>query len=167
MHEAHSRPSSAIHVRVQADDFDVQAELAALRGHRFDAGALCNFVGLVRAPDATAAMAPGPVLWLEHYPGMTEASIHTIAEQALTRFDALAARVVHRVGPLALGEHIVLVAVLAAHRHAAFLACEYLMDQLKTQAPFWKKEWRAGQVHWVEAKASDDCAAARWNEPPA
>ena len=167
MNEPIPRPSRATHVRVQTVDFDVQTELTALRSQRFDAGALCNFVGLVRAPDATAAMAPGPVLWLEHYPGMTESSIQAIAEQALTRFDALAARVVHRVGPLALGEQIVLVAVLAAHRQAAFLACEYLMDQLKTQAPFWKKEWRAGQAHWVEAKASDDHAAARWNQSPA
>lgn len=164
-----------VHVRVQAHDFSLQDEVQALHAGDARAGAVCSLVGLVRAPDAWpgavpahAAQASGEhleqtVLWLEHYPGMTESSIEAMGHAALGRFGALAARVVHRIGPLRLGEQIVLVAVLAAHREAAFSACAYLMDHLKTQAPFWKKEWRNGQASWVQAKSSDDDAAARWH----
>ena len=173
-----SSPASRIHVRVQAEDFSLQAEVHALHAGDARAGAVCSLIGLVRAPALAAAHEAAQaqavqgsnepaqahaVLWLEHYPGMTESSIAAIAETALDRFGALAARVVHRIGPLNLGEQIVLVAVLAAHRQAAFSACAYLMDHLKTEAPFWKKEWRNGQASWVQAKDSDDDATARWH----
>ena len=168
-----SQIGGRVHVRVQTEDFSLQDEVQALHAGDSAAGAVCSFVGLVRAPDGQRhepdqtgnSAAQWPVLWLEHYAGMTEASIEAMGETALNRFGALAARVVHRIGPLRLGEQIVLVAVLAAHRHAAFSACECLMDHLKTEAPFWKKEWRDGQASWVPAKLSDEAAAARWHQP--
>ena len=163
--------AARVHVRVQARDFSLQDEVHALHAGDARAGAVCSLVGLVRGPDVgqgKAAQAGGelceqPVLWLEHYPGMTESSIEAMGHEAMVRFGALAVRVVHRIGPLRLGEQIVLVATLAAHREAAFSACAYLMDHLKTQAPFWKKEWRDGQASWVQAKRSDDDATARWH----
>lgn len=175
--KAGSRVHVRVHVRVQTQDFSLESEVKALHAGNTAAGAVCSFVGLVRAPDAQQGQAQPEsaqgsgahpneapkVLWLEHYPGMTESSIEAIGESALKRFGALAARVVHRIGPLKLGEQIVLVAVLAAHRQAAFAACEYLLDHLKTEAPFWKKEWRNGKASWVQAKDSDEQATARWH----
>lgn len=150
-------------VRVQTADFDVSAELAALRAQNPGVGALCSFVGVVRGrgnadADADAVSA----LELEHYPGMTEAAIEAMIDAAQQRFTIEAACVIHRVGKLALGEQIVLVAVSAGHRGQSFMACEFLMDYLKTQAPFWKKEHGPQGAHWVDARVSDDQALARW-----
>lgn len=154
-------------VRVQAADFDLSAEVAALRAGDAGVGAVAAFVGTVRDRDGSAAQADAPVslLELEHYPGMTERAIEAMIDEAQRRFGIRAARVVHRIGPLALNEQIVLVAVSAAHRAEAFHACEFLMDYLKTQAPFWKKEHSAAGARWVDARVADDAAAARWGLP--
>ena len=130
-------------------------------GERVDAGvgAVCVFVGTVRDRNDGASVAS---LELEHYPGMTEASIEAMIDAALERFDIRAARVVHRIGLLAPEAQIVLVVVTSAHRGQAFQACEFLMDYLKTQAPFWKKEEGLGGVHWVDARVADDEALKRW-----
>jgi molybdopterin synthase catalytic subunit len=146
-------------VSIQTHDFDVSAELAALRAHDKRVGAVCCFVGTVRdrsEGDAVASME------LEHYPGMTEKSIAAMIDDALARFDILDARVIHRVGLLAPTDQIVLVAVTSAHRGQSFAACEFLMDYLKTQAPFWKKEQTPQGARWVDARVSDDAALARW-----
>jgi molybdopterin synthase catalytic subunit len=146
-------------VRIQEADFDVGAELVAVQGGRTDVGAVASFVGLVRGhtrADDVSALA------LEHYPGMTERAIEAMIIEAEARFGVLAARVIHRVGRLLPGEHIVFVAVAASHRRDAFQACEFLMDYLKTQAPFWKKETTPQGEHWVDARVADDAAAARW-----
>ncbi|URI08818.1 molybdenum cofactor biosynthesis protein MoaE [Aquincola tertiaricarbonis] len=154
-------------VRIQAEDFDLSAEVAALRAGDAGVGAVAAFVGTVRDRDGSAAQAVQPVqlLELEHYPGMTERAIEAMVDAARQRFGIRGARVVHRVGPLALNDQIVLVAVSAAHRGEAFQACEFLMDYLKTQAPFWKKEHTAAGAHWVDARVADDAAAARWGLP--
>ncbi len=206
-------------VRIQTEDFDLSAEVAALHAADARVGAVVAFVGLVRewtptlapsgaalppegalaslgrpgAGEVTPTLAPsgaalppegalaslgrpgtGEVtptlapaqaldcLELEHYPGMTERAIEGMIEQARQRFEIFGARVLHRVGRLGLGEQIVLVAVTAAHRGQAFQACEFLMDYLKTQAPFWKKEHGAAGSRWVDARASDDAALAKW-----
>ena len=148
-------------VSIQIHDFDLGAEVATLRASDPAVGAVASFIGTVRDRNGGAA---GEVsaLELEHYPGMTEKSIETMIDAALGRFDIRAARVVHRVGPLQPGEQIVLVAVSSAHRGAAFQACEFLMDYLKTQAPFWKKETGAEGARWVDARVADDAALARW-----
>ena len=149
----------AARVRVQEADFDIGAELAALQDGRTDAGAVASFVGLVRghtSRDDVSALA------LEHYPGMTERAIEAMIVEAEARFGVLGALVVHRVGRLLPGERIVLVAVLASHRRDAFQACEFLMDYLKTHAPFWKKETTPQGERWVDARAADDAALARW-----
>jgi molybdopterin synthase catalytic subunit len=146
-------------VSIQTHDFDVSAELAALRAHDRGVGAVCCFVGTVRdrnEGDAVASME------LEHYPGMTEKSIAAMIDDALARFDILDARVIHRVGLLAPTDQIVMVAVTSAHRGQSFAACEFLMDYLKTQAPFWKKEQTPQGARWVDARVSDDAALARW-----
>jgi len=148
-------------VSIQTQDFDVSAELAALRAQDKRVGAVCCFVGTVRdrngaEGDAVASME------LEHYPGMTEKSIEAMIDAAMARFDIFGARVIHRVGLLAPLDQIVLVAVTSAHRGASFEACEFLMDYLKTQAPFWKKEETAEGARWVDARVSDDAALARW-----
>jgi molybdopterin synthase catalytic subunit len=150
----------AARVTIQPNDFDVSAELAALRRGDGRVGAVCCFVGTVRDvyPDGARVQQ----LELEHYPGMTERAIEAMIEQAETRFDMLGARVVHRVGVLQPCDQIVLVAVTSAHRGQSFLACEFLMDYLKTQAPFWKKETTPKGAHWVDARASDDDALVRW-----
>lgn len=155
-------------VRVQMADFDVTQETQALTQADPRVGAVCSFLGTVRglhmAQVGQGEHAP-PVcaLELEHYPGMTERSIEAIIDAAHQRFDIIRAHVVHRVGPLALGEQIVWVGVSAAHRGQSFAACEFVMDYLKTQAPFWKKEHHTnGQAHWVDARSSDDTALARW-----
>lgn len=148
-------------VRIQSEDFDLSAEVAALRAGDHGAGAVASFVGTVRDRDGAT---PGAIrrLELEHYPGMTEQAIERMIDEAMARFDLRAARVVHRVGPLAPGDQIVLVAVSATHRGAAFQGCEFLMDYLKTQAPFWKKETTPAGERWVDARVADDRAAARW-----
>ena len=146
-------------VRVQTDDFDIGAEIARLRAGDHRVGAVASFIGTVR--DVNDA-APITGLTLEHYPGMTEAALEDIVDEAHRRFDVRDALVIHRVGPLAPGDQIVLVIVTGAHRGAAFDACEFIMDYLKTRAPFWKKERLPDGERWVEARASDDDAAQRW-----
>ena len=146
-------------VRVQTDDFDTGAELEALTRGRKDVGAVASFVGLVRDTNDGHAIRG---MTLEHYPGMTEKALEDICEQAHARWDLLDTVVIHRVGPLAPGDRIVLVGVSSAHRGEAFAACEFIMDYLKTQAPFWKKEQTPTGSRWVEARASDDAAAQRW-----
>jgi len=149
----------AARVRIAAQDFDLAHEVAALRAGDAAVGAVVSFVGTVR----DRGDGPGVQgLELEHYPGMTEAAIESMIDTALRRFDIRAARVVHRVGRLAAADQIVLVAVSATHRAAAFEACEFLMDYLKTQAPFWKKEVDAAGAHWVDARSDDDAALRRW-----
>ena len=179
-------------VRVQTADFDLSAEVAALRAGDAGVGAVCAFVGTVRehhAPAASGLAEAGAdagvqanvqagtgtgtgesegggaitALELEHYPGMTERAIEAMIDEAQRRFGLNGARVVHRVGRLRPCDQIVLVAVTAPHRAAAFEGCAFLMDYLKTQAPFWKKEHAAdGGSHWVDARESDDAALARW-----
>ena len=148
-------------VRIQTQDFDLGAELAALRGTDARVGAVCSFVGTVRDRNAGSA---GDIqsLELEHYPGMTERAIEAMIDAAHARFDMLDARVIHRIGLLQPLDQIVLVAVTSAHRGESFQACEFIMDYLKTQAPFWKKEQTAQGAHWVDARVSDDAALARW-----
>jgi molybdopterin synthase catalytic subunit len=148
-------------VRIQTEDFDAGAEIARLRRGDPRIGAVASFIGVVRdvnEGDSVAGMT------LEHYPGMTERSIEAIVAEARARWPIIDALVVHRVGALAPTDQIVLVVVTAAHRGEAFAACEFLMDYLKTRAPFWKKERIAGGSRWVEARASDDEAAARWEQ---
>jgi molybdopterin synthase catalytic subunit len=147
-------------VAIQSADFDVAAEVAALRAGDGGVGAVVTFTGTVRDRDGTQAGITA--LELEHYPGMTEASIDRMIDEAFRRFDILGARVVHRVGALKPLEQIVLVAVTSAHRGQAFQACEFLMDYLKTQAPFWKKETTPTGAQWVDARVADDAALARW-----
>jgi molybdopterin synthase catalytic subunit len=149
-------------VRVQTEDFDVTRELAALRGSDARVGAVAAFVGTVR--DVSDA-APVAAMTLEHYPGMTEKALAAIVAEARARWDILDALVVHRVGALRPTDQIVLAAVTSAHRGAAFAACEFIMDYLKTRAPFWKQEATPDGPRWVEARASDDDAAARWTPP--
>jgi molybdopterin synthase catalytic subunit len=145
-------------VRVQREDFDPGAELAALRAGRTDIGALVSFTGLVRDTGGLEAMEP------EHYPGMTEKALAAIEAEARGRWPLADCLIVHRYGPLAPGEQIMMVATASAHRGAAFAAAEFLMDYLKSRAPFWKKEHRVdgSEGGWVEAKESDEQAAARW-----
>jgi molybdopterin synthase catalytic subunit len=146
-------------VRVQTGDVDVGAEIAQLRAGDTGVGAVAAFVGTVRDVN-DASQVSG--LTLEHYAGMTEAALEAIVDEARRRFDIRDALVVHRVGPLAPGDQIVLVVVTSAHRGTAFDACEFVMDYLKTRAPFWKKERRPDGERWVDARASDDEAAQRW-----
>ena len=150
---------SAARVSIRSDDFDLGAEVAALRQGDGGVGAVAAFIGTVRDRNDGAAVQS---LELEHYPGMTEAAIETMVDEAMRRFVIRAVRVVHRVGVLAPTAQIVLVAVTAAHRGEAFQACEFLMDYLKTQAPFWKKEAGPDGVRWVDARVADDAALARW-----
>ena len=149
----------AARVEIREGDFDLAAEVAALRQGDGGVGAVVAFVGTVRDRNDGAAVAS---LELEHYPGMTEAAIEAMVDEATRRFEIRAVRVVHRVGVLAPLAQIVLVAVTAAHRSQAFQACEFLMDYLKTQAPFWKKEAGPDGVRWVDARVADDAALARW-----
>ncbi|MDM4765812.1 molybdenum cofactor biosynthesis protein MoaE [Pelomonas sp. SE-A7] len=147
-------------VSIQTEDFDLGAETASLRSADGGIGAIVAFVGTVR--DAADGR-PVRLMELEHYPGMTEAAIEAMIDQAFQRFEIRAAKVIHRVGPLAAREQIVAVLVASRHRGQAFQACEFLMDYLKTQAPFWKKEHDAdGSAQWVDARVADDAALARW-----
>lgn len=147
-------------VTIQTEDFDLSAEVAALRAHDAGVGAVVSFVGTVR--DRTGDAGGISAMELEHYPGMTERSIEAMIDTAMARFDLRAVRVIHRVGPLLPLDQIVLVAVTSAHRGQAFQACEFLMDYLKTQAPFWKKETTPEGARWVDARVSDDAALQRW-----
>lgn len=146
-------------VSIQAQDFDVSQEIAALRANDVRVGAVCSFVGVVRDRNEGDSVAS---LELEHYPGMTEKSIEAMVDAAFQRFDLYGVRVIHRVGLLAPLDQIVLVAVTSAHRGESYQACEFLMDYLKTQAPFWKKEVTPAGARWVDARVSDDAALARW-----
>jgi molybdopterin synthase catalytic subunit len=145
-------------VRVQAADFDLGAEVAALTAGRTDIGAVATFTGLVREIAGGGPQA----LTLEHYPGMTEAALAGIVAEATARWPLTGATVIHRIGRLEPGDRIVMVATASAHREAAFEAAAFLMDYLKTRAPFWKKEESAAGAAWVEARDSDEAAAARW-----
>lgn len=146
-------------VRVQQQDFDVGAEVAALRLGNSAVGAVASFIGCVR--DMNEGDTVG-LMYLEHYPGMTERELTKIAAEARARWDIFDALIIHRVGELRPLDQIVFVAVTSAHRGNAFAACEFIMDFLKTQAPFWKREATAQGERWVEARASDDAAADRW-----
>ncbi|MFT7774273.1 molybdenum cofactor biosynthesis protein MoaE [Roseateles sp.] len=146
-------------VCIQPGDFDVGAEMTALRAADGGVGAAVAFVGTVREHGSGAAVS---AMELEHYPGMTEAAIEAMVDEAFNRFDIRAARVIHRVGLLQARDQIVAVLVTSAHRGQAFQACEFLMDYLKTQAPFWKKEHTPDGAHWVDARVADDEALARW-----
>ena len=146
-------------VRVQQADFDSGAEIAALRRGDPGIGAIASFIGLVRDVNEGDTIAG---MTLEHYPGMTEKALARIVDEAKQRWDIIDALVIHRVGELKPLDQIVLVAVAGAHRGAAFAACEFIMDYLKTQAPLWKKEQTAQGARWVDARASDDQAAERW-----
>ena len=151
-------------VRIQQPDFDVGQELARLREQDLRVGAVCSFVGTVRDTRALTGLASDSIetMTLEHYPGMTEKAIEAMIDEAHQRFDFYNAVVIHRVGELAPADQIVLVAVTSAHRGESFKACEFLMDYLKTQAPFWKKEKTPQGAQWVDARVSDDAALARW-----
>jgi len=151
--------SRVTRVRIQTEDFDVGAELAALRRGNAAIGAVAAFVGTVRDLNDAATVA---AMTLEHYPGMTEKSLRAILDEASTRWTIIDSFVIHRVGPLRPTDQIVLVGVAAAHRGEAFAACEFIVDYLKTRAPFWKKEQTPDGPRWVDARASDDAAAQRW-----
>jgi len=146
-------------VLIQTEDFDLTQEVQALRSGKADIGAVCVFVGTVRDRNDGDDVS---TLELEHYPGMTEKSIELMLNDARQRFDIISAKVIHRVGILNPLDQIVLVAVTSAHRGESFQACEFLMDYLKTQAPFWKKETGPHGSHWVDARISDDQALAKW-----
>jgi molybdopterin synthase catalytic subunit len=148
-----------IEVRVQAGDFDLGLELARLRAGDARVGGVVSFVGTVRDLNDGAAVA---AMELEHYPGMTERALAGIVEQAQARWPLFGALVIHRIGPLLPLDQIVLVAVSAAHRGEAFAACEFIMDYLKTDAPFWKKEQTPDGARWVDARVTDDAAKAKW-----
>lgn len=153
--------SKAMAVRVQTEDFDAGLEIRQLSQARKDIGAVVSFVGLVRDLNDGDTVSQ---LTLEHYPGMTEKSLHAIIQQAKERWRIADALIIHRVGTLQPGDQIVLVIAASAHRGDAFAACEFMMDYLKTEAPFWKKEATPKGEHWVEAKSTDDEARERWDQ---
>ena len=146
-------------VRIQREDFDVARELERLRAGDARIGAIASFVGLVRDVNEASEVR---AMTLEHYPGMTEKALAQIVEEARSRWNIIDALVIHRVGELKPGDQIVLAAVAGAHRGEAFAACEFIMDYLKTRAPFWKKEQTPAGERWVEARASDEEKASRW-----
>ena len=149
-------------IRIQQADFDVAQEIAALSKGRTDVGAVVTFSGVCRGSENGAPIA---ALTLEHYPGMAEAEIGRHADEALSRWPLQGLTVIHRFGRIAPGENIVLVVTASAHRQAAFEAAEFLMDYLKTNAPFWKREESENGASWIEARDHDDAAAARWTKP--
>ena len=149
-------------VRVQTEDFDLGAEILNLRRGNAGIGAVASFVGLVRDLNHSATVTE---MTLEHYPGMTEKALAEIVEEAKRRWNIADALVIHRIGPLKPTDQIVLVAVSSVHRGDAFAACEFIMDYLKTRAPFWKKEQTEAGAHWVDARESDETAAQRWAAP--
>ena len=146
-------------VSIQTLDFDLSTELATLRAQDKRVGAVCSFVGTVRDRNDGLTVSS---MELEHYPGMTEKAIEAMMDEACGRFDIFGVRVIHRVGLLQPLDQVVMVAVTSAHRGESFKACEFLMDYLKTQAPFWKKEQTPEGARWVDARVSDDAALARW-----
>jgi molybdopterin synthase catalytic subunit len=146
-------------IKVQTEDFDLSHEVARLRASDRRVGAVCSFIGTVRDMNDGAQVAG---MELEHYPGMTEKALEDIVAQAKARWDIYDALVIHRVGPLKPLDQIVLVAVTSAHRGESFAACEFIMDYLKTQAPFWKKEQTPQGARWVDARATDDKALEKW-----
>lgn len=148
-------------VRIQEHDFDLSVEVARLREGDGQVGAVAVFIGTVRDLNQGSAVKQ---MTLEHYPGMTEAALEEIIEQAKSRWDLRNALIIHRIGPLKPQDQIVLVAVTSAHRGEAFSACEFMMDYLKTQAPFWKKEDTPDGARWVDARVSDDQALERWSK---
>ncbi len=148
-------------IRIQPQDFDIGAEIAALRQGRNDAGAIAAFIGTVRDEAKSGTVT---AMTLEHYPGMTEKELARIEAEAHARWPLLSSLIVHRIGRLMPGDNIVLVIVLSAHRRAAFEAAQFLMDYLKTGAPFWKTEETGEGRHWVAAKDSDEADAARWTK---
>ena len=153
--------SVPVTIRLQEGDFDVAAENAALTRGRTDIGAVVSFVGICRGGEGEAAIS---ALTLEHYPGMAEEEIRRHADEAIARWPLAGVTIIHRFGRLTPGENIMMVLTASAHRAAAFEAAQFLMDYLKTSAPFWKREERAGSAAWVEARGEDDAAAARWTE---
>ncbi len=157
--QCHNPAMAGARVSIQTEDFDLQAEVAALRAEDARVGAVCSFIGTVRDRNDGSAVAS---MELEHYPGMTEKAIESMIDEAHRRFDILGARVVHRVGLLQPRDQIMMVAVISSHRGESFQACEFLMDYLKTQAPFWKKEQTPEGARWVDARVDDDAALARW-----
>ena len=148
-----------VRVSIQAANFNLAEEIEVLRLNDKRVGAVCSFIGTVRDRNDGSHVTS---MELEHYPGMTEKAIEAMIDEACTRFDILGARVVHRVGMLQPLDQVVMVAVTSAHRGESFKACEFLMDYLKTQAPFWKKEETPDGARWVDARVSDDAALARW-----
>ena len=148
-------------VRVQTEDFDAGAEIKRLRLSRADTGAVAAFIGQVRDINEGSDVA---AMTLEHYPGMTEKALQNIVDEASRRWDIFDALIIHRIGTLRATDQIVLVLVCGAHREEAFAACEFIMDYLKTEAPFWKKEQTSQGERWVEARISDDAARARWEK---
>ena len=148
-------------VKVQSEDFNSQCVIESLCEGRADIGAVVSFVGRVRD---TAQSESISAMELEHYPGMTEKALQDIVEQAHQRWDLQGAAIIHRIGKLQAGEQIVMVAVVSPHRGEAFQACEFMIDFLKTRAPFWKKEYTEQGAHWVDARESDDTALERWDQ---
>ena len=146
-------------VAIQPQDFDLSVEVKALRQGDKRVGAVCSFIGTVRDRNDGADVSD---MELEHYPGMTEKAIEAMIDEAVARFNIYGVRVVHRIGLLQPLDQVVLVAVTSAHRGESFKACEFLMDYLKTQAPFWKKEQTPGGARWVDARVTDDAALAKW-----
>jgi molybdopterin synthase catalytic subunit len=153
--------TTAATIRIQQADFNIAQEIAALTAGRTDIGAVVSFSGICRGIEGNAPIA---ALTLEHYPGMAEAEIKRHADEALARWPLQGLSVIHRVGRIVPGENIVLVVTASQHRQAAFEAAEFLMDYLKTNAPFWKREEGASGTNWVEARSHDDDAAARWTK---
>jgi molybdopterin synthase catalytic subunit len=149
-------------VRIQTEDFNLGAEILSLRQGNNSIGAVASFVGLVRDLNHSATVTE---MTLEHYPGMTEKALAEIVEEAKRRWNIIDALVIHRIGPLKPTDQIVLVAVSSAHRGDAFTACEFIMDYLKTRAPFWKKENTDAGAHWVDARECDETSAQRWTSP--
>lgn len=148
-------------IKIQLEDFSLEREAKLLREQSSNTGALVTFSGLVRDLHEGKEVTG---LYLEHYPGMTEKSLAAIAQQAQSRWPLQGVTIIHRIGQLQAGEQIVFVGVSSAHRHVAFAACDFIMDYLKTEAPFWKKCLRAGSAEWVEAKASDVISTERWQQ---
>ena len=153
--------TAAVTIRIQEADFDIAREIAAITNGRTDIGAVVSFSGICRGTEGGGDIA---ALTLEHYAGMAEAEIRRHAEEAMSRWSLNGLTVIHRVGRIAPGENIVLVVTASSHRQAAFEAAEFLMDYLKTSAPFWKREESASGTNWVDARERDDAAAARWTK---
>jgi|SRR5579864_1504096 len=153
--------TAIVTIRIQQDDFEVAREIALLSKGRTDIGAVVSFSGICRGSEHGEPIA---ALTLEHYPGMAEAEITRHANEAMARWPLQGLTIIHRTGRIEPGENIVLVVTASSHRQAAFQAAEFLMDYLKTSAPFWKREERDGGADWVEARAHDDAAAARWTK---